>query len=70
MTDDTRDDAEAGESGVTGERVVLALAVEDGCGEGVMGESVVGDVTEREEMLRERAAEERVRWVGGPGWAW
>lgn len=55
--------AEDGLSGVMGESVVLAVL---GWGEGVMGESVVGDVTESEEMFRE-SEDWRSGW-GGWGW--
>ena len=41
----------AGLSGVTGGSVVLAV---EGCGDGVMGERFVGEVTESDEILRDR----------------
>jgi hypothetical protein len=49
--------AEEGLSGVIGERAVLAV---DGCGEGVMGERFVGDVTDSEEMLSESEEERSI----------
>ena len=58
-----------GDSGVTGESVVLAVL---GCGDGVIGERLAGEVTESDDMFNDSgpvaAAARSSRWSGGGAW--